>query len=139
MTKPVIVDATIMDIGNRCPHYVVYLNTINYDGEEESDVVRTGDTEYTDVFEPESYARALYRAAETPSTALYLLFFDSRDPVEREVGVYQEYFFGVGADGFPENEEADEDDLVEAFKRFECFRILFIWCDNGDENYKRGD
>lgn len=102
-----------------------------------NDVVRTGDTEYTDVFEPESYARALYRAAETPSTALYLLLFDSRDPVEREVGVYQEYFLGTGADDFPENEEADEDDLVGAFRRFECFRILFIWCDNGDENYEK--
>lgn len=137
MDKPVVVNADIMDIGDRCPNYVVYLNTINYDGEEESDVVRVGDTEYTDVFEPESYARALYRAAETPSTALYLLFCDSRDSAEREVGVHQEYFLGVGANGFPENEEADEDDLVEAFRRFKCFRILFIWCDNGDENYER--
>lgn len=136
MTKPVVTDATIVDVGERLPKYVLYTSATE-DGRLVDDVVRTGDTEYTDVFEPESYARALYRAAETPSTALYLIFFDSRDPAEREVGVYQEYFLGAGADGFPENEEADEEDLVGAFRRFKCFRILFVWCDNNDEIYER--
>lgn len=125
MTTPLkILECRVVDFGlQRYPDYELH-GTCLKAGRHWTDALFAMDIRYTEDYDPESLASAIWRMFDDTNkpVALYLTFYDSR--VEEDT--YEEFFLST-ADGELGENTATEEDLVLAFKNYERFKIMYLW------------
>lgn len=119
-----VLETEVVDFAcQRYPNYELLI-TSERDGQREETTLLSGWSLYTEDYEPESLAGAIWRMFDDTSkpVALYLTFYDSR----AEEDTYEEFFLST-ADGELGEDTATEEDLVLAFKNYERFKIMYLW------------